>query len=220
LKENTGWGRIDFRLYLITDRFGCAGRSLVNIVEEALKGGVKAVQLREKDLSSREMFELAVDMRRLTLRYGAKMLVNDRIDIAMSVGADGVHLGERSVSPAVARKLIGEERLIGVSCHGAEEALAAWKRGADFITLGPVFFTPSKAEYGEPLGLSVVEEVARLVDIPVFAIGGIKTMNLREALSAGAHGIAVISAVLSADDPRHEAGYLLSLIDQREELNA
>ena len=209
MKESLGRRWTDFKLYLITDRLGCAGRPPMNVIEDALKGGVKAVQLREKDLSPRDLYELAVDIRCLSHRYGAKMLVNDRIDIAMAVGADGVHLGERSISPEVARKLLGEERLIGVSCHDAESALAAWQGGADFITLGPVFFTPSKAEFGKPLGLSVLEEVARLVKIPVFAIGGIKPMNVREALSAGAWGIAVISAILSADDPRQEAESLL-----------
>jgi thiamine-phosphate pyrophosphorylase len=217
LKEGGGRRRADFRLYLITDRFGCAGRPLVKVVEEALKGGVKGVQLREKDLPSLDMYELAVEMRRLTRLYGAKMLVNDRIDIAMAVGADGVHLGERSVSPVVARKLLGEKGLIGVSCHGVEAAVAAWKGGADFITLGPVYLTPSKAEYGEPLGLSPLAEAAHLVEIPVFAIGGIKPMNVSEPLSAGARGIALISAILSADDPRREAQSLLALIDQQEE---
>ena len=212
MKERERRRRTDFRLYLITDRLGCAGRPLVKIVEEGLKGGVKVVQLREKDLSSRDLYDLAVDMRRLTQRYGAKMLVNDRIDIAMAVEADGVHLGERSVSPEVARKLLGEERLIGVSCHGAESAMAAWKKGADFVTVGPVFFTPSKAEYGDPLGLTVLGDIARQVNIPVFAIGGITQANVHEALSAGAWGIAVISALLSADDPRQEAVSLLAQI--------
>lgn len=195
---------VDFNLYLITDRKGCAGRSLVSVVEEALKGGARAVQLREKGLLARELYEMAQEMRGLTARYGAKLFINDRIDIALAVDADGVHLGERSIPADVARKVLGAERLIGVSCHGMESAVAARDRGADFITFGPVFFTPSKSAYGEPVGIEALSHVADLVRLPVFAIGGIAGSRAREVVSAGAQGVALISAILSADDPRRE----------------
>lgn len=204
---------IDFNLYLVTDRQGCAGRPLLFVVEEALKGGVKAVQLREKDLSGRELYELGMAMRSLTARYGARLFINDRIDVALAVNADGVHLGEKSVTADIARKVIGAEKLIGVSCHGHEGAIAAQKRVADFITCGPVYQTPSKAVYGPPLGVATLHEVTDLVRLPVFAIGGINNSNTHEVISAGAHGVALISAILAADDPRKEAADLLALLN-------
>lgn len=203
---------MDFNLYLITDLKGCAGRAVVTVVEEALRGGAKAVQLREKDLPGRELFEVAEEMRGLTLRYGAKLFINDRIDIALAVGADGVHLGERSIPIPQARKLLGAEKLIGVSCHGLESAVAARDMGADFITCGPVFFTPSKAAYGKPLGTSALSEVTKQARLPVFAIGGINRDTARDAVSAGARGIALISAILAADNPRKETETLLALL--------
>ncbi|HEX9024513.1 MAG TPA: thiamine phosphate synthase, partial [Geobacteraceae bacterium] len=142
---------VDFNLYLITDRNGSGGRPLLHVVEEALKGGVRAVQLREKDLNSRELLELALAMRKLTGAYGARLFINDRLDIALAVDADGAHLGEQSIPADMARKVLGGDRLIGVSCHGSAGATAAQDAGADFITYGPVFHTPSKAAYGPPV---------------------------------------------------------------------
>ena len=204
--------RIDFNLYLITDRQGCRGRNLVTVVEEALKGGVKAVQLREKDLSSRELYQLAQEMRDITSRYGARLFINDRIDIALAVDADGVHLGHGSIPIQSARQLLGEEKLIGVSCHGRESAVAAQEKGADFITDGPVFHTPSKAPYGSPVGIGSLREVTSRLRIPVFALGGITGRNTRQVIDAGAHGIALISAVIAAENPREEAKKLLALL--------
>ena len=205
-------GEIAFNLYLITDRKGCAGRPLATVVEEAFRGGVRALQLREKDLPGRDLYEAAVEMRELTLRHGAQLFINDRVDIAMAVEADGVHLGESGIPAKVARKLLGKEKLIGVSCHSLESALSAQERGADFITCGPVFHTPSKAAYGEPVGLPLLAEVARSTNIPVIAIGGIKRGNIVEVMAAGVKGIALISAVIAAADPKGEAEILLSLI--------
>jgi len=205
--------RMDFNLYLITDRKGSAGRPLLTVVEEALKGGVTAVQLREKDLPGRDLYELAIGMRSLTQRYGAKLFINDRIDIALAVDADGVHLGEKSIPPDITRSLLGEEKLIGISCHSAEGVVTAREKGADFITFGPVYFTPSKAAYGEPVGLDSLGEITRIARLPVFAIGGINSSNALEVVSAGAHGIALISAILAADNPRRESETLLALLN-------
>ncbi len=141
---------VDFKLYLITDRRQTRSRTLSAVVEQALQGGVRAVQLREKDLPTDELYRLADEFRRLTSLYGAKLLINERADIARDVRADGVHLQESGISVAAARKIIGPERLIGVSCHSLDSAKSAQKSGADFITFGPVFFTPSKAVYGKP----------------------------------------------------------------------
>jgi thiamine-phosphate pyrophosphorylase len=197
--------RPDFKLYLITDR-KIAGRNLIsfeNACEEALKGGVKAIQLREKDMPVRELLALAKKMRALTKRYAAKLFINGRVDVALASGADGVHLGGDSIPPKAARKIAGG-LMIGASTHSMEEANRAEEGGADFITMGPVYETPSKMKYGEPIGIEKLRECAREVPLPVFALGGIKKENAEEAMEAGAGGIALISAILGAEDIKKE----------------
>jgi thiamine-phosphate pyrophosphorylase len=191
----------DCDLYVVTDRQLTGGRPLLTVVEAALRGGARAFQLREKDLTPRELYPLALEMRQLTRAYGARLLVNDRIDVALAVGADGVHLTTVSLPAHVARQLLGPERLIGISTHNLAEARAAAEGGADFVVFGPVFFTPSKAPYGQPVGLDSLRAVRAAVKIPILAIGGVKKANLDQVLAAGAEGIAVISAIISADDP-------------------
>ena len=186
-------GEIGFNLYLITDRKGCAGRALATVVEEALEGGARALQLREKDLPGRDLYEMAMEMRSLTLRYGAKLFINGRVDIAMAAEADGVHLGERSIPVPQARKLLGANKLIGVSCHCLEDAVAARDMGADFITYGPVYYTHSKAAYGPPLGLDHLRRACSSLRAPVLGLGGIRTESVELVLEAGAAGIAAIS---------------------------
>lgn len=193
--------KTDFKLYLITDRklFGSPDMML-DAIENALDGGVRAVQLREKDLVMRELLDLSYRMRELTSGYGARLFINDRVDIALAVEADGVHLGGSSI-PASAAKKASEGRLMtGISCHSLDEALAAEKDGADFITLGPVYETPSKLKYGRPIGLEKFREIREAVRLPVFAIGGIKTGNVEEVMNGGASGVALISAILASDD--------------------
>jgi len=190
---------VDFRLYLITNRHALpAGRSLEDAVRAALAGGVQAVQLREKDLSAGDLLPLAERLRQLTREAGARLLINDRIDIALAVEADGVHLGGHSIPAAVARRLLGPQRLIGVSTHHLDEIVAA--TDADFVTFGPVFPTPSKARFGPPQGLDRLQR-ACATGLPVFALGGINGTNAAAVLAAGAHGLALISAVQNAADP-------------------
>jgi thiamine-phosphate pyrophosphorylase len=203
---------IDFNLYLITDRKQVRRSSLAEAIEAALKGGIKAVQLREKDLSGRELYETALELRSLTALYGAKLFINDRTDIALAVDADGVHLGGGSMPVHAARRVLGGDKLIGVSCHDRAGALSAEENGADFITFGPVYHTPSKAPYGDPVGIAALKETAGLLRIPVFALGGVKKENVPEAIASGAHGIALISAVIAAEDPGREAEELLSIV--------
>lgn len=205
---------LDFTLYLISDRKQVPGGNLCAAVEGALRGGVRAVQLREKDLSGRELHELACRLRELTSRFGAQLFINERLDIALAVGADGVHLGESSMPLRQARKVAGDALLIGVSCHDREKALAAQDYGADFITFSPIFFTPSKAPYGEPVGTERLAEVCRLLRIPVFALGGIKRDSVRTVLGHGAHGIALISAILATDEPERAAREMLALLNE------
>jgi thiamine-phosphate pyrophosphorylase len=205
---------LDFRLYLITDRMQTAGRALSAVVADALRGGLRAIQLREKDLTACQLFELAVELRQLTRKYGAKLLINDRIDVALAVAADGVHLGETSLPVQEARRILGNEQLIGYSAHSLDEALQAQQGGADFVTLGPVYHTPSKALYGDPLGVSALSEATRVLTIPVFALGGVKHTSVAEILSTGAHGVALISAIMAAPNPTLETKSLLRIIAQ------
>ena len=203
---------VDFGLYLITDRAQTAGRQLPAVVADALAGGLRAVQLREKDLTGCQLFTLAGELRELTLRYGAKLLINDRVDVALAVGADGVQLGKTGLPVSAARRILGPGRLIGYSAHSLEEALLAQGSGVDFVTLGPVYHTPSKAAYGEPLGLDVLAETARTLKVPVFALGGVKAGSVDEILSAGVHGVALISAIIAARNPIAETELLLRTI--------
>lgn len=194
--------RVAFPLYLITDRRQvAAGHSLLSATEAALRSGVPAVQLREKDLPAGELFSLAKDMRALTRNYHALLLINDRLDVAMACDADGVHLGEDSLPADIARRILGPEPLIGVSTHSLDGALAAARCGADFLTFGPVFATPSKAVYGPPKGLRSLRDICRQVPLPVYALGGIRASHQEAVLAAGAAGIALISAILATDDP-------------------
>ena len=208
---------IDFNLYLITGRGETLGRNLEFVVEEALRGGVRAVQLRDKGVSTKDLYETAQELRRLTSRYGAKLFINDRADVALAVDADGVHIGSTSLPLYKVRRLLGERKLIGVSCHNQTQAITAQEMGADFITFGPVYHTPSKAEYGEPVGVEKLDKVAQMLQIPVFALGGVNLDNCSDAVSGGVRGIALISAILSAPEPRDAAKKLLALLPPLEE---
>jgi thiamine-phosphate pyrophosphorylase len=173
---------------------------LAEAVLQALKGGVKAIQLREKNLPVRELLALAQELRAITKEFGARLFINDRADVAVAANADGVHLGHQSMLPEPVRKIIGQDKLIGVSTHTLEEAKAAEAAGADFITFGPVFFTPSKAKFGRPVGLNDLKSVKNEVGIPVFALGGIQSGDIEQVLGYGADGISMISAIFGAHD--------------------
>jgi thiamine-phosphate pyrophosphorylase len=195
---------LDFNLYLITDRRQCVDATLLEAAEVALKGGVKAIQLREKDMRTRELLRLAYEMRKLTLKHDARLFINDRVDIAIAVEADGVHLGQRSIPPFAVRRTVST-LIIGVSAHNIEEARKARADGADFITFGPVFETPSKAKYGAPVGLDALSAVTAEIDIPIFAIGGVKPENLKDAMDRGAAGVALISGIFAAKNVKAAA---------------
>jgi thiamine-phosphate pyrophosphorylase len=195
---------LDFRLYLITDRKQTK-MPLPEAVRLALKGGVRAIQLREKDLPVRELLALAQEIRSSTKEFGAMLFINDRVDIAVAVDADGVHLGHQSMPPEPVRKIVGKRMLIGVSTHNAAEAKAAEKGGADFITFGPVYTTPSKLGYGPPAGVDALREVKGQINIPVFGLGGIRIDSIPEVLRTGADGVAMISAIFAVEDIQRAA---------------
>jgi thiamine-phosphate pyrophosphorylase len=171
------------------------------------------VQLREKDLPGRDLFLLAERFRALTDRYGALFLVNDRVDVALASGADGVHLGTASIPPGEARKLLGPGRFLGVSTHSSREVAEAEEGGADYATFGPVWATPSKAPYGEPVGLPALQEACRAHALPLFALGGVTPGRVGEALAAGARGVAAIAALLAAENPARAAREMIRNIE-------
>ena len=213
--------KVDFGLYLITDRkrltrssqFPVPSSQLLVAVKEALKAGVKAIQLREKDLSTRELLRLAYKMRELTKKYNAKLFINDRLDIALAVEADGVHLTQNSIPADAVRKIVKKKLLIGVSTHSLKEAKEAERSGADFITLGPIYRTPSKLKYGSPLGIDTLREISKKIKIPVFAIGGVKGSRIKDLKKAEAYGVAMISEVFRADNIQKKAGEIMETVE-------
>ena len=188
------------RLLLVTDRSQTNDRSLLSVLSQAVAAGVSSIHLRERDLTAKDLLALARDVQGVMTQSESQLIVNDRIDVALSMDKAGVHLRSTSLPVAVARRLLGRERLLGVSVHSVHEAIEAEKNGADYIVLGPIFDTPSKQSFGSPLGLSSVEETCRAVRVPVLGIGGVNAARAREVRRAGAFGVAVISAILSADD--------------------
>lgn len=191
---------LGFSLYLITDRTA-ANRPPADIVEECLGAGLRAVQLREKDLAVRDLLALARDLRESTRRHGARLIVNDRVDVALAAGADGVQRTHVSLPVSALRAIASPGFLIGASTHSVAEARAAEADGADFVVFGPVYDTPSKRVYGAPQGLGALETVASAVSRPVIAVGGITPARVREVLAAGAAGVAVIRGIYGAARP-------------------
>jgi thiamine-phosphate pyrophosphorylase len=208
---------VDFKLYLITDRKQTK-MPLPEAVRLALEGGVRAVQLREKDLPVRELLALAQELRSITREFGAKLFVNDHVDVAVAVEADGVHLGRQSMPVDAVRKIVGSKMLIGASAHSVQEATEAAAGGADFVTYGPIFETPSKVQYGKPLGKSSIREAKYPISIPLFAIGGIKSGNILQVIAAGADGVALISSILAAEDITAAARKFMQAIDFMERI--
>ena len=190
--------RVDFPLYLVTDRNRTGGRPLGPLLRQSLEAGLRAVQLRERDLEARPLLGLAEEVLRLTREHGASLFINDRVDLAMALGLDGVHLRANSLPVAVTRRMLGPGQMIGVSAHSTDEVVRAESDGADFAVLGPVYETASKSAFGPPIGLRALEETSRRCRMPVFAIGGITASRVGEVRRAGARGVAVVSAILSA----------------------
>ncbi|MBC8413132.1 thiamine phosphate synthase [bacterium] len=209
---------IDFRLYLITDR-RLGDASLLTAVRQALDGGVRAVQLREKDLMAGELLKLAYKIRRLTERYNARLFINSRFDLALAAGADGVHLTQSGMPVDVVRGIVKKRLMIGVSTHSLKEARRAETGGADFITFGPVYRTASKAQYGAPVGLERLGEVSEKVKIPVFALGGVNIERCRKTMAAGVHGVSMISGIFGADDVKNKAEAVLIALEGKGKTN-
>ncbi len=196
---------------LITNR-KVSETKLTDIIEQAIEGGVGTVQLREKDLSTVDLYSLAKEIQEITEKKDVNLIINDRVDIAIAVNADGVHLGWQSLEIGLVRSMIGRNKLIGFSAHSLEEAERAENSGADYVSISPIFDTANKDYFLKPLGVDEIRRIKAQIDIPVIALGGIKENNICDILGTGADGIAVISAIAKSENPRQSAGRLYSEI--------
>ena len=195
----------DYSLYLVLDPDLAAGRPLTELAREALKGGVTMIQLRYKGSKTREFLELARQIRRICLSFGVPLIINDRLDVALAVEAEGAHVGQEDLPAQEARQILGPDRILGVSATCLREAEEAEKIGASYVGLGSIFSTGSKADAGRPIGTEAIREVSRAIRIPVVAIGGIQLGNVEEVIRRGASGVAVISAIIHAKDTKEAA---------------
>jgi thiamine-phosphate pyrophosphorylase len=209
----------DFSLYLVTDRGLSLGRSTADIVRAAVAGGATCVQLREKSCGTREFMAEALAVRAILAGTGVPLIINDRVDVALAVGADGVHLGQSDMPIADARRLTGPDMIIGVSAECVEDAVRAETEGADYVGVSPVFSTPTKTDTAPALGLTGVAAIRAAVSLPVVGIGGIGPANAAEVIRAGCDGVAVVSAIVSAPDPEKAAAELLTIIRKAREVS-
>ena len=195
----------DYSLYLVTDRALARGRPTGDIVRAAVAGGVTCVQLREKDCGTRECLDEARKLLAILRPLGVPLIINDRVDVALAAGADGVHIGQQDLPLADVRRLAPAGWIVGVSAESVEDAIRAEQGGADYIGASPVFATPTKTDHAPPLGLDGLRSIRAAVKLPLVAIGGLHARNARDVVRAGADGLAVVSAIVAAADPRAAA---------------
>ena len=192
---------IDYSVYLVTDHRNKTDEEFLNIIEEAIKGGTTIVQLREKTASTKDFYQLALKVKEITSKYDVPLLINDRIDIAIAVDSEGVHIGQDDMPADIARKIIGEDKILGVSASTVEEAKKAEIDGADYIGSGAVFPTATKDD-ADSVSKEELKEIVDSIDIPAVAIGGINLENAGTLKDTGIAGFSVVSAIMSADDPK------------------
>ena len=214
MKANSARIGVDYSLYLVTDRTLSRGRSSEKIVSAAVRGGVTCVQLREKHCSTRDFIREARGLQPLLQHHKIPLIINDRLDVALAINADGVHLGQSDMHIGDARRLVGEKTIIGISAENLNDAIVAEQEGADYIGISPVFSTDTKVNTAAPLGLEGISWIRRAVNLPLVGIGGINAGNVREIICAGADGVAVVSAIVSADCPQTAASELKNLLLQ------
>ncbi len=205
--------KIDLAVYLVTDRDLSLGRSLAWVVEKAVKGGATIVQLREKDVDTKDFIDEALHIKKLLKSYGVPLLINDRVDVALAVGADGVHLGQTDMPYKMARKILGKEAIIGLSVESYHQAEEADKLDVDYVAISPVYTTTTKEELTKELGLEGVRKINEICRHPSVGIGSIKAHNAGDVIKAGADGVAVVSGICSADDPEDAAGELRKAVE-------
>lgn len=203
----------DLLLYAVTDRSWLGNRTLTEQVEEALKGGATIIQLREKDLDDNAFLEEAKQIQNICRQYQAKLIINDNVFVAMKMNADGIHIGQKDMSMQDARAMIGEDKILGVSVQTVEQAMFAEQMGADYLGVGAVFSTTSKAD-ADAVSYEMLQSICRAVNIPVVAIGGIGVHNISKLADSGIAGVAVISAIFAAPDIRLATAELKKLAEQ------
>ena len=204
--------KIDYSLYLCTDRKLMTVPTLEQAVNDAIKGGCTVVQLREKYATSREFYELALSIKRITEYYDIPLIINDRLDIAAAVNAEGVHLGQKDLPADIARAVLGDDKIIGVSSNNLQTAVKAELDGADYIGVGAVFQTSTKAD-AKPVTIEKIKEIRSAVKIPMVAIGGIKRSNISRLNGTGINGVAVVSAVIGSENITAAARELKALFN-------
>ena len=208
---------VDYSLYLVTDRGLARGRSTLEIVSAAVHGGATVVQLREKDCSTRDFIEQALTIKAFLKDRGVPLMINDRLDVAQAVKADGVHLGQTDMPLKVAKKILGDSMIIGISAESQQDAVEAEKGGADYLGVSPIYATPTKTDTALPLGLEGLREIRKAVRLPLVGIGGLNRDNAAEVIRNGADGVAVVSAIVAADDPQTAADALKQIIKKAQQ---
>jgi thiamine-phosphate pyrophosphorylase len=198
----------DLSLYLVTDRSLSKGRDIEWIVEESVEGGVTMVQLREKDCSTREFIELAIRLKQKLKTYHVPLIINDRLDVVLASDADGLHIGQNDMPYAIARQLLGNKKIIGLSVENMEQARQANLLDVDYIGISPVFDTTTKTDIATPFGLEGIQKVMSFTKHSAVAIGGIHLLNAADVMRSGANGVAVVSAICSAANPQQAARQL------------
>jgi thiamine-phosphate pyrophosphorylase len=204
----------NYSLQLITDRQLCGERSVENVVGLAAQGGVNLVQLREKQASMREIIELGTQLKKLLHKYSIPLIINDRVDIAQAINAAGVHLGQEDLPFPLARKILGFKKIIGVSINNVVQAQEAEQWDVDYLGVGPIFATATKPDASAPLGIAELKNIREISRHPLIAIGGINQQNIKNVLQAGADGVAVVSSICAAEDPKASAMQLLQTLKQ------
>ena len=205
---------IDYSLYLVTDQGLARGGSTLEIVKAAVSGGVSCVQLREKECPTLEFIEQAMAIKKFLSAEGIPLIINDRLDVAQAINADGVHLGQTDMPLDMARAIVQDSMIFGISAESLEDAVEAEKGGADYLGVSPIYATPTKTDTAPPLGLQGLRQIRAAVNIPLVGIGGLNRDNAAEAIRNGADGIAVVSAIVSAGDPQAAAAELNQLISE------
>ena len=204
--------REDLKLYLVTDRSLARGREICDIVSEAVAGGVTMVQLREKNISTREFVQLGCRLKEILRPSGVPLIINDRVDVAVACDADGVHIGQSDMPYVAARGILGAEKIIGLSVESFEQAIEANDLDVDYIGVSPVFATPTKTDTASPFGLDGLRKVVSISRHPLVGIGGMNMNTAADVMACGVDGIAVVSAIVGSEDPRAAASALLGLI--------
>lgn len=208
----------DLKLYLVTDRRFLNGRRLVDVVREAVKGGVTMVQLREKDLDTRSFVEEAIELKKMLKPYGVPLIINDRIDVALASDADGVHIGQSDMEYSIARKMLGKEKIIGLSTENMEQIDEANRLDVDYIGISPVFSTPTKTDTFQPFGLDGLCQAVEISTHPTVGIGGMNSKTINDVMLCGADGVAVVSAIMGDENPYESAFELRETIDNALEI--